>query len=266
MKKSNNLHRLFLLLLVMLFSFTQAKAQVGEIKKSSPTSSTSKSNDRGTTGGGSPCTDACFGACAAGCLDFCFSNAASWAWNSHKRILGKKDKIPSIVSLEVMPVFGISGSNTYMFMPRARVTWGLFTTDYRYFSMIEDMGGEEGVDTYTTHDWQVLVLNPVVIQPLTMRIGTGFMYEQFSRNIYSDFFLGFDIRGMEERVIVNLEGRYATDYVNPTARAEGSIKANLELAAIGAFHPYLTAGILYQNYYQHVNVIGFQLGFNLMLK
>ncbi|MBL7849559.1 MAG: hypothetical protein JNN04_01565, partial [Cyclobacteriaceae bacterium] len=92
-------------------------------------------------------------------------------WQKYKLHPDNRQRYPSMVSLDMYAQAGYK-DKAYMFWPRIRGNWGLFSTDFRanYLFEKDDTGGYKQLHT---NDWQVLQLNITTSRLLTFRVGLG---------------------------------------------------------------------------------------------
>jgi hypothetical protein len=222
-------------------------AQVDEIKGASSKNS-SGSGERGRSGGGS------------GGIGFFFNGLqALGAWQSMK-LQNDRERYPSMVSLDIMAQVAVKPSSYYMFFPRVRGNWGLFSTDFRMNYLIEE--GLDGFKHIRTSDWQIIQLNLITSRYFTFRLGTGFMKEAFGdKKSFSESALMFNVHAPDQTKNLGFEYRFAKDWetgVNP--RREFSVQYQHQILTAGALHGYASIGGVYQKYYNTIEVWGVQGG------
>lgn len=235
-----------LITLLLALGSTALHAQVDEIKKASSGNS-SRSSDRSSGGGG-------------GCsflFDFFIGNVVEW---QAVKLRDDRSRYPSMVSLDVMLQSGIKPSSYYMFWPRIRGNWGLFSTDFRMNYLIEE--DMEGFKHIRTNDWQVLQINFITSRFFTLRGGTGFMQEAFNtKEVYSETAFMMFIHAPDQTKSLGFEYRFSKDWdtgANP--RREFSIQYQHQLFSTGILHGYASVGGVYQKYYNTIDVWGVQAG------
>lgn len=207
-------------------------AQVGEIKEKA---GQSQSGD-GFNGGG---------------WDFAFElfiDFFLWMPQYQRKQLSRKEAFPEIISIDLLPHIGIGENRAFLFIPRVRGNWGLFSTDFRYSNLASD-------GTFKTYDWQILQFNFVNEPGVTFRLGTGFMYEEFTETMYNENTVGLDLRWKDNKISNNSEFRIAHNFNNgDTPRWELGTRLNYKIIDLGRFDGYITAGVMFQKYYKEVNV------------
>lgn len=227
-------------------------AQVNEIKgasSSNSSSSKSESSDWGDSdydsGGGGIFFDFLFGGIA---------EAQSF------KLREGRERYPSMVSFDVVIQGAVKPSAYYLVWPRIRGNWGLFGTDFRINYLIE-----EGVDGYIhlrTNDWQIIQLNLVTSRFFTFRLGTGIMKEAFSEGkSFSETAIMLMVHAPDQTETLAFEYRFAKDWdtgANP--RREFGVQYQHQLFSTGSFHGYATVGVIYQRYYNSIDVWGMQGG------
>lgn len=218
-------------------------AQTDEIRRSS--SGGSRNGGRSESGGSSG------GSYFAG--DFVFQMMIGGIIQAQQKKLQQRHDIPSLVSLDVMFQGAVQPSSYYILNPRIRGNWGLFSTDFRLNYILEE--DIEGVKYIRTNDWQILQLNVVTTKDVTVRIGGGVIYESYEeKHDYPEWTAGVDIRPFGSK----LGG--LVEYRGSEARKEVNGHFRYAIFERGHLHGYVTAGAMFQRYYQQVNVWGLQGG------
>jgi hypothetical protein len=259
--------KIFLTLFLSFLAYSCIFSQVDGIKEGSDknkttTTTTTTTTTSTETGKGDGClSDACGTACASGCFDWVLENAILGIVKFQKYQLEKRDDIPEVVSLELMPHFGYAEPSSSMLMPRIRGNWGLFSTDLRYTNMAE-YTASDGVDFYNTLDWQILEFNVIITEPVIFRFGGGIMYEYYSSSAFLEYLLGLDANWMEHQYLATGEFRIAKDYsTGATPRLETNLRFNYRILKTQHLNGYAMLGGMYQNYYNSVDVWTAQTGF-----
>ncbi len=246
-------HTLFIL---ACLSVTHVVAQVDQIKSSSSSNSKSTSSRSSERGGGSGSSSSSSGFFAYLFVDLIGSGIGAWQRDK----LSKKEINPRIISLELALQVAAQPSNYYLFNPRIRGNWGLFSTDFRVnYLMEQDIDGPKDL---TTFDWQVIQLNLVTAKNVIGRVGFGFMNENFgSKQSFFESTFGLSILSNDHKLGGSLEYRVAKDYeTDATPRREISASFERQIFSTGAFHGFATLGGVYQRYYSDVDVWGIQGG------
>jgi hypothetical protein len=245
----------YTLFILVCLSVTNVVAQVDQIKSSS--SSNSKStNSRTSEGGGSGSSSSSSGFFAYLFVDLIGSGIGAWQRDK----LSKKEINPRIVSLELPLQAAAQPSNYYLFNPRIRGNWGLFSTDFRFNYLVEqDIDGPKDL---TTFDWQIIQLNLVTAKNVIGRVGFGMMNENFGgKQSFFESTFGLSILSNDHKLGGSLEYRVAKDYeTDVTPRREVSASFEKQIFSTGAFHGFATLGGVYQRYYSDVDVWGIQGG------
>lgn len=237
--------------LLFCFTLTHVVGQVDQIKSSSSSNSKSSGGSRSGERSGS----------SSGALVYFFVDLIGHGigeWQRSK--LAKKEINPRIVSFELPMQAAVQPSSYYVFNPRIRGNWGLFSTDFRVNYLVEeDINGPKDL---TTYDWQIIQLNLVTARNVIGRVGIGMMNENFgSKQSFAESTLGLSIFTSDHKLGGNLEYRVAKDYVtDATPRREISVSVEKQLFSTGAFHGFATLGGVYQRYYSSVSVWGVQAG------
>jgi hypothetical protein len=238
----------YISLALVLICFT-ASAQVNDIKTSSSSNSSRSGSDRGK--GSSSGSAAMFYF-----VDFAVRGLAAWQVST----LQHRGEVPNVLSLEVYGQAAIQPSTYYIFNPRVRGNWGIFLTDFRMNYMVEEKIGKPA--DLRTDDWQILGLNFVNTRNVTARLSTGIMHEAFGEgNTFSESAFGLSIMSDDQRIGGMGEFRWSRDFstgANP--RLEASVNVQKKLFDHNAIHMFVTGGVLFQRYYNEINVWGVQAG------
>jgi hypothetical protein len=238
--------------ILLVLCTTCLYAQVDDIKKASSRNS-SRSNSGGS--GGDYSSGSSGG--SSFLFDFFFGNIVEV--QSHK--LSDRQRYPAITSLDVMFQGAVKPSSYYLFWPRIRGNWGLFSTDFRMNYLIEE-GVEGDFKHIRTNDWQVIQLNLITSRFFTFRLGTGFMQETFGgEGMYSESALMMLVHAHDQTKVLGFEYRFSKDFetgANP--RREFSVQYQHQLFERGILHGYATVGGVYQKYYNAIEVWGVQAG------
>lgn len=229
-------------IIVCVFT-VHAIAQVDEIKSSSSSHSSKESSGNNTP-------DASGGFVG----DFFFQVMFSGIIQLQQQKLQRKQELPSIISLDFLLQGAAQPSSYYIVNPRIRVNWGLFSSDFRLNYVLEE--GIDGVKYLRTNDWQILQFNIVTTRNVTARIGGGIIQESFGeKNNYPEWTGAVHIRPSLSKF-----GGYA-EFRGSQARKEVNAYLQYSVLEKNRFHGSITGGAVFQRYYDHVNVWGFQGGF-----
>ncbi len=250
-KLALNLSRLmkYVFSFLLILNLIYAQAQVSDIKSAS--SSNASSEGGGTRSGGSG---------NSGAFIYFFFDAINGlvSWQQYK--LQKKDVNPYMVSVDIISQVATQPSRYYLYNPRIRGNWGLFSTDFRVNYLLQETGN--GTDDLSSIDWQVLQLNIVTTKNVIGRIGGGFMKENFGgRQSFFESTYGVFVQSNSKKIGGSIEYRVAQDFTTGAApRRELSAQFEKRLFASGYWNTYLTLGGVYQNYYEKISVWGVQVG------
>ncbi|HYG19325.1 MAG TPA: hypothetical protein VD816_10355 [Ohtaekwangia sp.] len=240
-------HRSWLLLLCLVFSFI-AQAQVDEIKRKSSEYSGKKGSGSSSDGGGS------------GGSEFYIelvAHSINGLVNVQQHTLKKKATNPTIISLDVFLQTAIQPSGYYIIHPRIRGNWGLFSTDFRFNYLIEE--DPDGVKYLRTDDWQIIQLNLLTLKNFTFRLGAGVIHEQYSGGkTFTEWTAGLHVNSNRLHIGAMTEYRWSIP------RDEWSGQVQYRILQAGKMNWYATGGIVFQRYYEAINVWGMQAG--IMLK
>jgi hypothetical protein len=247
------LHK-YSLFVLLVFSLTNVVGQVDQIKNSSSSNSKGSGSSRSGEGGSSSGSSSGFFVYLF--VDLIGRGVGEW----QRSKLLKKEINPRIVSLELPMQVAVQPSNYYLFNPRVRGNWGLFSTDFRVNYLLEqDMDGYKDL---TTFDWQIIQLNLITAKNVIGRVGFGMMNENFGdKQSFFESTYGLSILSSDHQLGGSLEYRVAKDYeTDVTPRREISATFEKQLFTTGAFHGFVTLGGVYQRYYNSVSVWGIQGG------
>ncbi len=249
--------KIFAILFLSLFFFSPVFAQVDDIKDKSK-NNREKQNDESENLNSS--NSSSFGDV---CAEIFVEVAFALLYDQHLQQIANKANDPTAFSLDVMPHFAFSPDDNYFnFLPRIRGTWGVLSTDFRMNYLLDfDEGAAE---TFRTIEWQVLQFNIVPVEEFTLRFSTGLMYEEFTGNLYNEHYLGLCFRLDKQKILATLEGRFTYDYnaqtIEPNVFYEINLRGAYRILDFKNLWGYATFGILYQNYYQSVEMLSVQGG------
>jgi hypothetical protein len=239
------------LIMVGIWSIS-AMAQVDEIKSASR--SNSEKSDRSSSGGSSGSGG---GGGSFFLVDLMFGGIGEW---QGAKLRQDRFRYPSMVSLDMMFQGGVKPSSYYLLWPRIRGNWGLFSTDFRMNYLIED--DFEGYKHIRTNDWQIIQINLITSRFLTFRVGTGIMTEAFgSKRTFNESAFLFGVHAPDQTKMIQLEYRFSKDWdtgANP--RREFGVQYMHQVFSAGSLHGNISAGVVYQKYYNSIEIWGVQAG------
>jgi hypothetical protein len=155
-------------------------------------------------------SDGCADGCTSGCTDFV--NLFDILATAQKKILGRKDSVPEVVSLEVYNELSTAlAANTIIYSPRFRANLGIVSTEMRFYTLYENKI-DGGWDKYSLFDWQVIQFNLSAIKEFKLRAGLGFTYEKFSQMTFFDWGASTDIYPTD-KFRIRLDFRKNYDFV-----------------------------------------------------
>ncbi len=259
----------FSILLLLLHIFNSfGLAQVDDLRRESENDKDNSDNYEVTPNDSynsdSPVVDGCIDGCFTVLFSECTAIMFSAMANRHEKLLENRDEDPTIVSLDILPhaAYNIDPKyNSYLFSPRVRGTWGLFSTDFRFNLLIEydDNLGK----TFKTFDWQILELNLLSFNEFNLRLGSGWLYNYHSQNSYNEHFLGMELRLNNQFFLATVEGRSAWDYeAGGNVFHEATLRTSYRFVNYEHLFGYLTGGIVYQNHFMKIDYITLQAGFS----
>jgi len=262
-----------LIIIICLFSISNTFGQIDDIrkqadrKKENANNNNNSSNDRNQSNGGdgSPCIDLCFETCTNAVI----ATMVEAMLEKHVDIMNNRTTYPAALSLEIMPhaaygvYFADASNNTYVnFLPRIRGNWGIFSTDLRlnYLATYKDYKA----DVFKTLEWNILMLNIMPDDNFKLSFGGGLLYEYYTKSSYNELFVGADFNLNNRKHIISLEGRLATNY-EFTVFVETTLRANTRFINMGSLKGYVSYGIVYQNYYEAVDLLMGQVGLTFQI-
>jgi hypothetical protein len=126
------------------------------------------------------------------------------------------------------------------------------------------LGADKG-QSYATHDWQILIVNLVAKEDVFFRVGAGYMYEVFTGRFFPDFLMGVDLMPGGGWPLT-IEGRLCNNTDTKTwTRTEANFRVSRMLFSIPHLSGYVSAGVMFQRYYESVNFWSGQVGLRVMV-
>jgi hypothetical protein len=240
----------FIFSFLLILNLMAAQAQVSDIKNAS-SSNASSGGGGGDRRGGS-------GNSAAFIYFFADALNGLVSWQQYK--LQKKELNPYLVSFDIISQVAVQPSRYYLYNPRIRGNWGLFSTDFRVNYLLQEKGS--GTDDLSSIDWQILQFNIVTTRHVIGRIGGGFMKENFGgKQSFFESTYGVFVQSSNKKLGGSIEYRLAQDFeTGLVPRRELSAHFEKRLFSSGYWNTYLTLGGVYQNYYEKISVWGVQVG------
>lgn len=168
-----------------------------------------------------------------------------WTGQQQRSVLERRYDEPWLLSLEMWLAGGyFTQYNNLILNPSARLHWGLFSTDLRWFRM-QDLTGY-----YETLDWQIIQLNLLHKAPIRIYGGTGFSYEYFTETFFPEFSAGMDLHFIDRKINPLLMYRISKDFqTGAIPREEISGEILYRILRISKAELLLDLGIIYQKYY-----------------
>ena len=230
-------------------------AQVGEVKKKSRENKTQKENRTSDSGfsGGEDGGDFF--------IDI-FAEIFAGLGHAQANMLSRKAEEPWLVSLATDLPFGYYfKEETFLFLPSIRGNWGLFSTQLRY-NLIQDKTG-----FFRTLDWQIIQLNIVARPKVNFWIGTGISYEFDSESTFHDNLAGLALHLKDRTIHPAVEFRFSRDYETAvTPRLEVHPRVDFLVSRTRLFDFNISAGMVFQRYYEEVNFFFLQTGLHIILR
>ncbi len=158
--------------------------------------------------------------------------------------------------LDVELNYGGIPNDYHSLRPRVRGQVGIFSTDFRFSSLIEPR--LEGSDIYNTLDWQIIQIAWVNTPQVTFRTGVGIMHEYDTNLSYPELTTSLDMYFINQKLRFAPEFRYTQNVsnelgsTNPRTELNGEISYALVLKP--HFKVYGGVNALYARYYQSVNI------------
>ena len=147
---------------------------------------------------------------------------------------------------------GFTHVKNSVFVPKIQLNGALFSTQARYFALKEKMS-EQKSDYFTTFDWQILMFNLAVLKNFNLRIGTGFMNENYSGQYFWEHSAAIDIYP-NNKFNISMEGRIAPDYTTHIfARSEFDVSAGYVVKKWNSTNLRLSLGYNFRQFYESVN-------------
>lgn len=182
------------------------------------------------------------------------------AWQRFK-LSADRTRYPSLVSLELLAQGAAHPPAYYFLWPRIRGNWGIVSTDYRVNYLIEEVSDGSYIHIRTS-DWQILQLNIITSRYLTLRLGNGTLQENFGRRaVFYEWSAMIGVHNRRQTEMLWMEYRHAHDFrTGAWPRLELSAQYQHLLFESKPAHGFISAGVVYQNYYRSVPVVGVQGG------
>ena len=228
-----------------------------------------KRKDNGGSGGGNNNNDGGGGSGDGSCMSSATAMASKLAGAYHTKLLSSS-KIDA-VSLEIMPVIGYTmpmdaanDNSYYNILPRIKGNYGAFSVDVLldYWADTEDFS----INPYKVGHGLV-EFNVIPNNMFKLAIGQGVLYNIDSEGIFHESFFGIETAVMKRTYMVNIDGRFAYDYVNSSpVYLSIEVKGGYKVAGFSHAAVYVNAGISYTDINNGFkNIVPFA-GLNLVLK
>jgi len=217
-----------------------------------------RSNSVGATHNnpGEGCLSALTGECMAIACGACFDLTTALLLHHHDSLKRRMNTEPFLKSIDLMLHGGYSiNMGTYSVLPRIRGTYGLFSTDFRFNSLIEYNANK--IEDYTIFEWQILQLNFVPVRAFNFRIGAGMLYEQYTGKIYNENMIALGFQLLKSQMLIDLEGRACWDYDSGNSVfQEVNLRLSQRIIKVGGTYIYAALGGVYQRYYPNIDIEG----------
>lgn len=251
-----------LILVILLGLWQTTQAQVTDAIKGAAKASGSVAKSYSSSGGG----DAAASGCANGCADMgcqiLFAEFFVNMWDYHESLY--RGNVERINSIEVeATAYSNLVEPYYGFRPRVRGNWGLFSTDFRV-AMLYDQAPDGSFGGFHTKDWQILGLNLIALDEFNLRVGSGFMYQDFDQKSYWENTAMADV--YFDRWQIGAEGRIASQTSGAAPRKELSLRVSRKIAERGHFSTHFIAQGVYNRYFNAVDTWLFGGGIALKIQ
>lgn len=206
------------------------------------------------------CIETCVSACASGFFDIFIDIVGNIGEENGEYVDYKKDDVSYISHFDMSFQLGVLPNQYLVYLPRIRGQYGVFGTDFRVYHNQEYRFKE--TDSYTTYDWQILVLNIVSVKQFNFRIASGIMVENSDGDnfTFNEHTMAFSIFP-KDRIQLNVEGRLTPDYeTGIMVRQEVNANILYQLNKNENAKVNLMLGVLSARYYENVNVWTTSLG------
>jgi len=208
--------------------------------------------------------DAAAGCVDSGCIGACADLGLQVMWagmfSYHAMLLDKKTDVPEVVSLDVLLHAGYKPGNVTYLLPRLRANWGLFGLDARFQGLFERQ--LDTVVNFNTLDVG-FNFNLIMSRHATLRLGTGFALETYRSRCRHEYTAQLEVRALDGRLQLDGEFRAALSYQGPPSRLEGSGRVSYGLFRNDVITLYASAGVIYQRWFDTVNLWAPQVGLGL---
>ncbi len=251
----------------------QSLAQIDDIRKQADKHKNDKKDDdksiQGSHNNSNSNDGACFDACCSGCANEVVATLLESLLMHHQTLMARRSEYPHYLSFEVMPhvgygkYFSDKNNNYINFLPRIRGNWGVFSTDFRmnYLATYDNYKA----DVFKTLEWDAFLVNICADDVFKFTIGTGFLYEYYTKQYYNEHYLGIELGFDKRAFLTTVEGRFATNY-ETNMFVEASVRENIRFIKFNRLQSYLNIGFVYQNYYQNVDLFMGQVGFTFVIQ
>lgn len=252
--------RLVLTVLLFLTLAPNLRAQVDEIKKKSEENANSPKKSSGQTTETTASEGDGLGFFNLLVDGFVLFGAAQVAQLERRRAE------EHLVSLEAHSQAALQPPAYYIVMPRLRANWGLFSSDARFNVLLEQ--STRSFKAFRSFDWQLLQLNLVNREPVTFRVGIGYLQElDGGEGLFPEYTFGLDLRLKDNQWRGGGELRVASDgQTEIVPRLETSGRVQYRLFEGAGLAGYATGGLTFQRYYESLNVWGVVTGLSLVVK
>jgi hypothetical protein len=252
---------LFLAISIMLFSQTNDRIKRESDKnKREGKKSSNASNDNSDIAQG--CAEGC-GNGGCGLFTELSATILEGLIAADKNIKESETEIPRIKSIELGFNLGYVDPNSTLTMPSLKLRGGLLSTHLRIFSNTEQHG--KGKNNYTTINWQIVQFNLIVQEKFNFALGTGILYETYSKQTFNEF--GFSLEFYPgNKFYIPLEFKYTPDYrTGKTVLFETHTGLGYTVKKWKNSALRFQINYTYGNYYETVKVNGFSAGFCLLI-
>ena len=247
-----------IIFLLLFFTFRGVvHSQVDEIKTNSDRNSESRDNNRHNNSSDRSyynddndddnCVSSLITECCTSILTEVITSILS---DISAGLWAQKEEKPRIGSADFIGMAGLSIPRNPITVPRVRYNAAIYSTDLRVYTNYE--GDVNGINTYSTIDWQILMLNLVILDEVNFRIGTGLLYEYYANIVFNEHTANLDIYP-DDLFKVNIEYRFAPDYETKNiVRNEINIGLYYKIKQWNRSDMYVFGNYMGSKYYQTV--------------
>lgn len=177
----------------------------------------------------------------------------------------RRDSLPKIINLEANLGYGFYPDNFASYTPKIRFQGGVLGTSARGF-IRQDRSNAFVKDFFTTISWQMLEINYLNLDFLTVRSGIGFVYNKTAEGGFAsnEIATSADVFLAKEFIRVNVEGRI-TPFGEIKFRKEANARIYIRPASYKKLKLEIFGGGYYSQYFNEFNLWALEAGVGFML-